>query len=336
MARAIPYMQAINEAIRQEMRRDPTVVAFGEDNVGGSGCDGAQDIAWGPTRGLHGEFPDRVFDTPITESAFIGAAVGAAATGLRPVADLLFADFAGVCFDALLNQAAKLRYMTGGQAGVPMVVHAMSGTGMHGAAQHSQSPYALLVHVPGLKVVAPATAYDAKGLMAAAIRDDDPVVYFEHKMLFFAEGNVPEEPYTVPLGSAAVVREGRDCTIVAIARMVGYALEAAAELAGDGIECDVIDPRTLSPLDEATIFRSVEKTGRLIVVDEAPPRCGMAGDIAARVARQRFGDLLAAPRTVTAPHAPVPFNPYLEELHTPDPARISTAVREVAGVPAAV
>jgi pyruvate dehydrogenase E1 component beta subunit len=330
MARAIPYMQAINEALRQEMRRDRTVVVFGEDNIGGTGCDGTLGNAWGPTKGLHEEFPDRVFDTPITEAAFVGAAVGAAATGLRPVTDLIFADFMSVCFDALLNQAAKLRYMSGGRATAPMVVRAMWGTGMRGAAQHSQSPYALLVHVPGLKVVAPATAHDAKGLMSQAIRDDDPVIFFEHKMLYFVPGEVPEEPYAIPFGQAAVVREGGDCTIVAIGRMVGRALHAAEGLAADGIECEVVDPRTLSPLDDTTIYRSVDKTGRLVVVDEATPRCGMATEIAGRVAQHRFDALRAPVRTVTAPHAPVPFNPHLEDLHAPGPDRIAAAVREIA------
>ncbi len=206
MARTISYMQAIGEALEQEMRRDPTVVVFGEDNVGGTGCSGRRGGAWGPTKGLHEKFPDRVLDTPITEAAFVGAAVGAAASGLRPVADLLFVDFMGVCFDQLLNQAAKLRYMVGGKAKVPMVVRTMWGSGLRRGAQHSQVLYPVFTHVPGLKVAVPSNPYDAKGLMIQAIRDDDPVIFFEHKMLYFSQGEVPEEPYTVPFGRAAVVR----------------------------------------------------------------------------------------------------------------------------------
>src|SRR6266536_5598491 len=188
MARMMPYIQALGEALEQEMRRDPTVIAFGEDSIGGTGTDGPLGHAWGATKGLHEKFPDRVLDAPITEAAFVGAAVGAAATGLRPVADLLFVDFAGVCFDQILNQAAKLRYMVGGKASVPLVLRAMWGTGLRRGAQHSQALYSIFTHIPGLKVVAPATAADAKGLLATAIRDDDPVVFFEHKGLYFSRG----------------------------------------------------------------------------------------------------------------------------------------------------
>jgi pyruvate dehydrogenase E1 component beta subunit len=315
------------------MRRDPTVIAFGEDSIGGMGCEGELGNAWGPTKGLHEKLPGRVLDAPITEAAFIGAAVGAAATGLRPVADLLFIDFAGVCFDQFLNQASKLRYMSGGKARVPMVVRAMWGTGLRRGAQHSQALLPVFAHIPGLKVVAPATAHDAKGLLATAIRDDDPVIFFEHKMLYFVPGEVPEEPYTVPFGQAAVVREGDGCTIVGSGRMVHVALEAAGELAGDGIECEVIDLRTISPLDEETICASVRKTGRLVVADEANPRCGIAAEIAGLAAQRCFGSLRAPVRTVTAPHAPVPFSPALEDAYAPDPDRVAAAVREIAGLP---
>lgn len=335
MARVITYMDAISEALEQEMRRDPTVIAFGEDSIGGMGCGGELGNAWGPTKGLYAKLPAQILDAPITEAAFVGAAVGAAATGLRPVADLLFIDFAGVCFDQLLNQAAKLRYMTGGKAKVPMVVRAMWGTGLRRGAQHSQALLPIFAHIPGLKVVAPATPYDAKGLMTQAIRDDDPVIFFEHKMLYFMPGDVPEEPYVVPFGQAAVVRPGADCTIVAVGRMVQVALQAADELAGAGIECEVIDPRTIAPLDEATIYASVDRTGRLVVVDEANPRCGIAVEIAGLVAQHRFGSLRGPVRTLTPPHAPVPFSPTLEDLYSPTAEHVAAAVREVAGPPRA-
>jgi pyruvate/2-oxoglutarate/acetoin dehydrogenase E1 component len=331
MPRVITYMDAIAEALEQEMRRDPTVVAFGEDSIGGMGCEGELGNAWGPTKDLYRAFPGRVLDAPITEAAFIGAAVGAAATGLRPVADLLFIDFAGVCFDQLLNQAAKLRYMTGGKAKVPMVVRAMWGTGLRRGAQHSQSLLPIFTHISGLKVVAPATPHDAKGLMIQAIRDDDPVLFFEHKMLYFMPGDVPEEPYTIPLGQARIAREGGDCTIVAIGRMVHVALEAAGELSAEGIECEVIDPRTLSPLDEDTMYASIARTGRLVVVDESNPRAGIAAEIAGLAAQNCFASLRAPVRTISAPHAPVPFSPVLEDAYTPSPARVAAAVRETTG-----
>ncbi|GAB2846261.1 alpha-ketoacid dehydrogenase subunit beta [Lentzea nigeriaca] len=327
MTRVLSYLQAVGEALRQEMQHDPSVVVFGEDNIGGTGCDGRLGNAWGPTQGLHEHFPDRVFDTPITEAAFVGAAVGAAATGLRPVADLLFVDFAGVCFDQILNQAAKLRYMTAGKARVPLVLRAMYGAGMRRGAQHSQVLYPIFAHVPGLKVVLPATPADAKGLMAAAIRDDDPVIFFEHKMLYFSHGEVPEPPYVVPLGQARIARPGRDCTIVALGRMVAEAEKAADVLAAEGIECEVVDPRTISPLDIETIYDSVRRTGHLVVADEATPRCGVAGDIAALVAEHAFHALRGPVRTVTAPHAPVPFTPALEDAYTPGADQIVTAVR---------
>lgn len=327
MDRALSYLDALTEALEQEMRRDPTVVVFGEDNIGGSGCDGTLGNAWGPTKGLHEKFPDRVLDAPITEAAFVGTAVGAAATGLRPVADLLFVDFAGVCFDQILNQAAKLRYMVGGRASVPAVFRAMWGTGLRRGAQHSQALYPLFTHIPGLKVAVPATPADAKGLLITAIRDDDPVVFFEHKMLYFGHGAVPEELYEVPFGRANVVREGDACTVVAIGRMVSESLAAAELLASEGVECEVVDPRTLSPFDAETVYRSVERTGHLVVVDEANPRCGAAADIAAMVAEHRFDALRGPIRTVTGPHAPVPFSPALEDAYAPNAARIADAVR---------
>jgi acetoin:2,6-dichlorophenolindophenol oxidoreductase subunit beta len=333
MGRVLSYMDAIGEALEQEMRRDPTVIAFGEDTIGGFGCGGELGNAWGPTKNLYEKLPSRLLDAPITEAAFIGAAVGAAVTGLRPVADLLFVDFAGVCFDQLLNQAAKFHYMSGGKAAVPMVVRAMWGTGLRRGAQHSQALTPLFAHIPGLKVAVPATPYDAKGLMIEAIRDNDPVIFLEHKQLYFTMGDVPEEPYTVPFGQAAIRRPGRSVTIVAIGQMVNAALEAAGELAAGDIDCEVIDLRTISPLDEDTIYGSVEKTGRLVVVDEANPRCGMAAEIAGLVAQHRFGALRAPVRTLTAPHAPVPFSPVLEDAYAPSSEAVTAAVRELAAAP---
>lgn len=327
MERVLSYLDALTESLAQEMERDPSVVVFGEDNIGGTGCDGTLGHAWGPTKGLHEKFPTRVLDAPITEAAFVGAAVGAAATGLRPVADVLFVDFAGVCFDQILNQAAKLRYMVGGKAAVPMVLRAMWGTGMRRGAQHSQALYSLFTHIPGLKVVVPSTPADAKGLMATAVRDDDPVIFFEHKLLYFSRGVVPEESYTVPFGQARIARPGEHVTIVAIGRMVHEAVNAATELAESGVECEVIDPRTLSPFDADTVYASVDKTGRLVVVDESNPRCSLATDIAGMVAEHRFDALRAPIRTVTGPHAPVPFSPALEDAFPPNAGKIADAVR---------
>ena len=227
-----------------------------------------------------------MLDTPITESAFIGAAVGAATTGLRPVAELMFIDFIGVCLDQIMNQAAKFRYMFGGKAETPVVSAPCIGAGLRAAAQHSQALYPMFTHLPGLKVVVPSSPYDAKGLLIQSIRDDDPVIFCEHKAMYDTTGDVPEESYTIPFGEANVVREGDDVTIVALGRMVGFAEQAAAELAASGVEAEVIDPRTVSPLDLDTILRSVENTGRLVVVDEASPRCNLATDISAQVVQR--------------------------------------------------
>jgi pyruvate dehydrogenase E1 component beta subunit len=334
VARRITFMQAINEALGQEMERDETVVVLGEDNAGGAGAPG-EDDAWGGvlgvTKGLYPRFPNRVLDTPISESAFIGAAAGAACSGLRPVAELMFVDFFGVCMDQIYNQAAKFRYMFGGKARTPMVIRTMYGAGIRAASQHSQSLYPIFTHIPGLKAAIPSNPYDAKGLMIASIRDDDPVIFFENKVLYAVEGEVPEEPYAVPLGEAEYVREGDDVTIVAIGRMVSMAERAAEALADEGIECEIVDPRTTSPLDEETIYESVENTGRLVVVDEANPRCSLAADICALVAQNRFDDLKAAPKMVTAPHTPPPFSPTLEDFYVPDPERVAAAIREVTG-----
>ncbi|MBL8924980.1 MAG: alpha-ketoacid dehydrogenase subunit beta [Pseudonocardia sp.] len=336
MARSITYREAINEAIAQEMARDERVIVMGEDNAGGAGSPG-EDDAWGGvlgvTKGLYGKFPGRVLDTPISESAFVGAAVGAATGGLRPVVELMFIDFLGVCFDQIFNQAAKFRYMFGGKAVTPVVVRTMWGAGLRAAAQHSQSLLSVVTHIPGLKVVAPSNPYDAKGLLIQAIRDDDPVIFAEHKMLYDVSGDVPEESYAIPFGEANIVREGSnghaDVTIVAIGRMVNTALEAADELASSGIQVEIIDPRTTSPLDTDTILESVENTGRLVVVDESNPRCSLATDIAALAAQEVFGSLRAPIQQVTGPHTPVPFADSLEDLFIPDTTRVAAAVKTV-------
>jgi acetoin:2,6-dichlorophenolindophenol oxidoreductase subunit beta len=331
--RTITFREAINEALAVEMERDPDVVLMGEDVAGGATVPGfEQDDAWGGvlgvTKGLVQRFGrDRVLDTPISESGFIGAAVGAAATGLRPVAELMFVDFFGVCMDQIFNQGAKLRYMFGGRARVPMVIRTMIGAGFRAAGQHSGCHYSVFTHMPGLKTVVPSTPADAKGLLAASIRDDDPVLFFEHKLLYDVAGEVPAGEYVVELGRADTKREGDGATVVAIGRMVQLALEAADALAGEGVEVEVVDPRTLSPLDDEAILTSVAKTGRLVVVDEDNPRCSMATDVAALVASRAFDHLDAPPQMVTAPHTPVPFSPVLEDFYIPTPGRIAEAVR---------
>jgi len=332
MARKISYQQAINEALDQEMSRDQSVIVMGEDNAGGAGAPGEED-SWGGvlgvTKGLFHKHPGRVLDTPISESGFIGAAVGAACNGMRPVAELMFVDFLGVCFDQIFNQAAKFKYMFGGKAETPVVIRTMYGAGFRAAAQHSQCLYNIFTHIPGLKVVVPSNPYDAKGLLIQSIRDNDPVIFMEHKVLYTMEGDVPEESYAIPFGEANVLREGDDVTIVAIGRMVNLAMEAAGNLQKKGIHCEVIDPRTTSPLDEDTILESVENTGRLVVVDESNPRCSMASDIAGIVAQKAFGALKAPIEQVTAPHVPVPFSDALEDIYVPSVAQIEAAVTRV-------
>lgn len=333
MTRTLTYMRAINEAIAQEMENDPTVVLFGEDVAGGEGSPSGEDDAWGGvlgvTKGLKKKFPKRVLDTPLSESAIMGTAAGAAASGLKPIGELMFIDFLGVCFDQIYNQAAKFRYMFGGMAETPMVIRTMYGAGMNAAAQHSQALYPIFTHIPGLKVVLPSNPYDAKGLLTTAIRDRDPVIFCEHKMLYTMKGEVPEEQYTVPFGVANVVQEGSDVTVVALGRMVSLAQQAIAQL--DGISVELIDPRTTSPFDEEAVLRSVGKTGHLVVVDESSPRCGMAADIASLVATKGFGALKAPIRNVTPPHTPVPFSTPLENYYLPDPARIANAISETVG-----
>lgn len=327
------YREAINEALHQAMREDPRVIVLGEEVSGGAGCDGSRDAyggVMGVTRGLlpaYGE--ERVIDTPITESAIIGAAAGAAQTGLRPVAELMFMDFFGVCFDQIYNQAAKFHYMFGGKSKCPMVIRCTTGAGWRAGAQHSQNLTQMVTMVPGLKVVCPTNAYDAKGLMLQAIQDDDCVIFVEDKILYDTKCEVPDEMYTVPFGEAKFYREGSDVTIVAISNPINKVLAVVDRLAKEGITCDVIDPRTTSPLDDEAILESVETTGRLVVVDEMTPRCGLAADIASIAAEKAFPYLRAPIRKVTAAHSPVPFAPNLEDAWMPQEADIEKAIRDV-------
>ncbi len=337
MTRKLSMSEAINEAMKLAMRKDENVVLLGEDVAGGAEIDHLQDDeAWGGvlgvTKGLVQEFGrERILDTPISEAAYIGAAMGAAATGLRPVAELMFNDFIGCCLDQVLNQGAKFRYMFGGKAEVPVTIRTTHGAGFRAAAQHSQSLYALFTSIPGIKVVVPSNPYDAKVLLLAAIEDNDPVIFFEDKTLYNMKGEVPEGYYTIPLGKADVKREGTDLTIVAIGKQVNTALAAADQLSHKGIDVEVVDPRSLSPFDEETILSSVEKTNRLIVIDEANPRCSIATDIAALVADKGF-DMLDAPiKRITAPHTPVPFSPPLEDIYLPTPQKVIEVVSELLG-----
>ncbi|MFE7819548.1 alpha-ketoacid dehydrogenase subunit beta [Priestia megaterium] len=337
MTRKLSMSEAINEAMKLAMRKDENVILLGEDVAGGAEIDHLQDDeAWGGvlgvTKGLVQEFGrERILDTPISEAAYIGAAMGAAATGLRPVAELMFNDFIGCCLDQVLNQGAKFRYMFGGKAEVPVTIRTTHGAGFRAAAQHSQSLYALFTSIPGIKVVVPSTPYDAKGLLLAAIEDNDPVIFFEDKTLYNMKGEVPEGYYTIPLGKADVKREGTDLTIVAIGKQVNTALTAADQLSHKGIDVEVVDPRSLSPFDEETILSSVEKTNQLIVIDEANPRCSIATDIAALVADKGF-DMLDAPiKRITAPHTPVPFSPPLEDIYLPTPQKVIEVVSELLG-----
>ncbi len=319
----ITFAQALNDAHKVEMERDPSVYVAGED-VGTYGG------IFGVTAGLLDQFgPKRVRDTPITESAIIGSAVGAATAGLRPVIELMFVDFIGVALDQLYNQAAKMKYMFGGKAKIPLVMRTSCGAGIGAAAQHSQCLEAWFMHVPGLKVVMPSTPYDAKGLLISSIQDDNPVVFLEHKMLYASEGEVPDGDYDIPLGSADIKREGNDVTVVATAQMVHTALGAAEKLAADGISVEVVDPRTLSPLDEETILNSVRKTHRLVIVHEEVKFAGSGAEIAAVAAEKAFDQLDAPILRVAAPFSPVPFSPPLEKEFIPSEEKIIQAVKTV-------
>ena len=330
MARELTLAGAINEALHVAMQADPDVILLGEDVAGGGDREGDVDEMGGVlglTRGLVKAFPGRVLDTPIAEMGLLGTAVGAAATGLRPVAELMFNDFLGVCLDPLLNQAAKLRYMFGGKARVPLTVRTSTGAGMQAAAQHSQSLYGITTSIPGLKTVIPATPADAKGLLLAAIRDDSPVVFCEPKGALGVRGDVPEGDYEVPLGVAALAREGSDVSLVGLGATVHMALEAAAILEGEGISAEVLDLRSLQPLDEEAILATLEKTGSLVVIDEATPRCGIASDVAALCVDRGFDFLNTPVRRVTAPHTPVPFSKVLEDAWRPSAQDVVEAVR---------
>ena len=327
------FRQALNEALHLEMSRDKNVIIFGEDVCGGTGGTGEKDAwggAFGVTKGLLSEFgPDRIMDTPITESAFVGAAVGAAMTGLRPVTEIMFVDFLGVCFDQIFNQAAKVRYMFGGKADMPMVLRASYGAGASSASQHSQALYPIFTHIPGLKVVVPSNPYDAKGLLINAIRDEDPVIFLEHKMLYDFSGEVPDEAYTVPFGEAGIIREGKDVTLISLGKMVNVCQESADELAKENVAASILDLRTISPLDEETILEFTEETGRVVVVDEAYPRCGVAADVSSIIVEKAFSDLKAPIKKVTPPHSPVPYAPNLEQAFLPSSQNVIDAVKEV-------
>jgi len=318
--REITFAEAVNEAQRFAMRENPEVILFGENVSSG----------WrAATKGLKEEFGrERVRDAPITETAFIGAGVGAAVVGMRPIVELMLVDFGLVAMDQILNQMAKTTYMTGGNVNIPMVLRAIYGAGGGNAATHSESLYGLYAHMPGMKVAVPATPYDAKGLLLTAIRDPNPVVFFEHRLLYSTRGPVPEEPYTVPFGVANLVREGRDVTVVAVGKMVQEAVKAADELNGK-VSVEVLDPRTLVPLDEEAILRSLQKTGRLVVVDEDYERCGFSAEVAAVAAEKGFHSLKAPVARVANPNVPIPFNRSLERHVLPDAEKIVRAIRSV-------
>jgi len=322
--RKIAYREALREALREEMLRDKRVFLLGEDI--GRYWGGAFKV----TKGLAEEFGDeRVRDTPISESAIIGVAIGAAITGMRPVAEIMFGDLTTLAMDQIANQAAKLRYMFGGQTSVPLVIRTPFGGGVNIAAHHSQCLEAWFMHVPGLYVAVPSTPYDAKGLLKTAIRGENPVIFCEHKLLYPVEGEVPEEDYTVPFGTAAVRREGTDVTIVATLYMVHKALEAAEKLENEGVSVEVVDPRTLVPLDKEAIIRSVKKTGRLVVVSEDCKTAGVTAEISAVAAEEALDYLDAPIKRVAAADTPIPFSPPLENFVIPDENRIIKAVKEI-------
>ncbi len=323
--REITYLEAIREAMLEEMERDESVFVLGED-VGVYGG------AFQATKGIYEKFGEaRVLDTPIAESCIVGVAIGAALVGYRPIAEMQFADFISCGFDQIVNQAATLRYRTGGRVDVPLVIRAPSGGGVHGGLYHSQNPEAWFIHRPGLKVVAPATPYDAKGLLKASIRDNNPVIYFEHKGLYRrAKGPVPDEDYTVPIGKAEMKREGTDLTLVTYSAMLFPCLAAAETMDKEGVEVDVIDLRSLAPLDWEAVFQSVRKTSKLLIVHEDNRTCGIGAEIAARVAEEAFDDLDGPVMRVTYPDTHHPFSPPLEEFCLPNEQKIVGALRRLA------
>jgi pyruvate/2-oxoglutarate/acetoin dehydrogenase E1 component len=318
----ISYREAIIAAQGEEMARDPKVFLIGEDLRDPWGG------AYKTTKGLTDQFgPERVINTPIAEESIVGSALGAALTGMRPVAELQYLDFVMRAMDSVVNQVAKVRYMSGGQATVPLVIRAQGGGGKSSAAQHGNSLEAWLCHVPGLFVAIPSTPYDAKGLLKTAIRLNDPVFFIEHKLLYMVEGDVPDDEYTIPFGVADIKRAGKDVTIVATSLMVHHALKAAEQLAQDGIDAEVIDPRTLVPLDEDAILTSVAKTNRLVVVNEGVERCGWAAEIAAMVQKRAYDDLDAPVERVATLNTPLPFQPDMEQYVLPTPEKIVKAAK---------
>jgi pyruvate dehydrogenase E1 component beta subunit len=321
--REITYAQALNEALAYNLEKDPRVFLMGED-IGKYG--GIFQVS----AGLLDKFgPERVIDTPISESAFVGGAVGAAMTGMKPIVEIMFVDFTTVAMDMIVNQMAKIRYMFGGRGKVPMVLRTNIGAGRGAAAQHSQSLHAFFMHVPGLIVVTPSTPFDAKGLLNAAIQDENPVIFVEHKKLYVTKGDVPEEHYTIPFGKADVKRKGKDMTIVATHALVSRSLSVAEEFAKEGIEIEVVDPRTIKPLDRGAILESVKKTGRLIVADEGHVTCGVSAEISAIVAGEAVEYLQAPILRIGSPDTPVPFSPPLEKIYIPDEDDVREAVNQM-------
>ena len=335
--RILSYRDAINEALRQEMEANPDIILLGEDIAGAAGRrdQGFVDAWGGPfrtTQGLVQRFgEDRVRDTPISEAAYIGAAIGSAAVGMRTVAELMYMDFVGVCFDQLLNNAAKMRYMYGGNVQLPFTMLTRIGAGVGSAAQHSEILYSLMAHIPGLKGVVPSDAYTAKGLLLAAMRSNDPVIFFEHKLLYHMECDVPEESYELSIGKARTVREGSDVTLVGISRMTQICLEAADLLATEGVNAEVVDLLSVFPIDYDHVVESVQKTHRMVIVDEDTPTCSVAADIAATVGEEAFDYLDAPIMRVQAPHTPVPYARNLELAYIPDANRVAQTVRTQLG-----
>jgi pyruvate dehydrogenase E1 component beta subunit len=330
------FLEAVHDTLAHAMRVDPTVIVLGEDVAGGAGqgapLEGAMGGTFGATKGLLEEFgPQRVRDTPISEAGFVGAAVGAALAGLRPVVDLMWASFAPYCFDQIFNQAAKLRYMSGGQATIPLVVRMAAGAGLRAAAQHSDTLYAVFTHVPGLKVVVPATPAEAQGLLLAAIEDDNPVIFIEHMALYRDRGTVPTTLEAVPIGKLDVARPGDDVTIACVGQALRAGLEASEVLASDRISAEVLSLRSLRPFDLDGLLASVRRTGRLVLVEESPPRCSVSADIAATVTENAFTSLRHPPLRVTAADTPVPFSPVLEDTYLPTATRVVDAARAALG-----
>ncbi|MEL0537414.1 alpha-ketoacid dehydrogenase subunit beta [Staphylococcus debuckii] len=333
--RELTFMGAINEAIDTAMKKDDNVILIGTDVAGGADVEHLKDDdsfggVFGVTKGLVKKYGrDRVIDTPIAEHITLSSAVGAAATGLRPIAELMFNDFIGFGLDPILNQGAKMRYMFGGKAKIPMVVRTIHGAGAGAAAQHSQTLYNIFASIPGVKVVVPSNPYDAKGLLLAAIEDDNLVVFSEDKTLLSMKGEVPEEDYTVEIGKARVAQEGDDLTIVAIGKMVQVALDTADKLAEDNVSAEVIDLRSISPWDEETVLDSVKKTGRLIVIDESNPQCNIAGDVASTIGDVGFDYLDGPIKKITAPDTPVPFAQNLEQAYIPSVDKVLDVANEL-------